>query len=145
MTLTGASLNPASTGNEKLGLTLVLTEGFGEIAMSTRTYRILRALTGRPVSMSGRTQIRAGVIRPEIVAAPLEEISPSAERRNAIRIGDSVRVIRGAHFGRLATVKAIPPALHRIETGALALVFIVALEREEEMVVPRPNVEPVYG
>lgn len=143
MTVAGGAVNPASTGNESLGLTLMLTEGFGDIAMSTRTLRILESLAGQPVSMSGRTQIRAGVIRPEIIAAPLDEVDAPAKAGGSVRTGDTVRVIRGPRFGRLATVKEIPPALHPIEIGSKALVFIVMLEGGEEIAVPRPNVEPV--
>src|SRR5262249_6421021 len=65
--LLGYDIGVAITGHEKLATTLVVTEGFGRIAMARATYELLAANDGRPASMNGATQIRAGVIRPEIV------------------------------------------------------------------------------
>src|SRR4029077_3420295 len=65
--LLGRDLGVAITGTEELGFTLVLTEGFGRIRMAERTWRLLTAHAGEQASVSGATQIRAGVMRPEIV------------------------------------------------------------------------------
>ena len=64
----------AITGSERIGLTVVITEGFGEIAMSERTFRILQQREGRQASVNA-TQIRAGVMRPEIVI-PVKQTTP---------------------------------------------------------------------
>ncbi|HYM81152.1 MAG TPA: hypothetical protein VEY91_07040, partial [Candidatus Limnocylindria bacterium] len=61
--LLGRDLGVAITGTEELGFTLVLTEGFGRIAMAERTWRLLGAHDGQKCSVSGATQIRAGVMR----------------------------------------------------------------------------------
>src|SRR5262245_3881840 len=63
--LLGRDLGVAITGSEELGFTLVLTEGFGRIRMAERTWRLLAAHEGQQASVSGATQIRAGVMRPE--------------------------------------------------------------------------------
>src|SRR2546422_984367 len=63
--LLGFDLGVAITGTETVGFTLVLTEGFGRIPMARRTFELLRQLDGRKTSISGATQIRAGVIRSE--------------------------------------------------------------------------------
>ena len=42
-------------------------EGFGDIAMAQRTFELMRSHDGRMASVNGATQIRAGVMRPEIV------------------------------------------------------------------------------
>ena len=65
--LLGRELGVAVTGGEALGTTLMVTEGFGKIAMAAATHELLVACEGRHASMTGATQIRAGVIRPEIV------------------------------------------------------------------------------
>src|SRR5262249_38477812 len=41
--LLGYSLGVAITGSEHVGLTLIITEGFGEIAMAERTFKLLRS------------------------------------------------------------------------------------------------------
>ncbi|MBQ7528422.1 hypothetical protein IJT10_00765, partial [bacterium] len=63
----GYDLGVAITGSEQVGLTLIITEGFGQIAMAQRTFELLRRHEGYWASVSGATQIRAGVIRPEII------------------------------------------------------------------------------
>ena len=65
--LLGYDLGVAITGTEQVGFTLILTEGFGAIPMAGKTFALLSAHAGQPASISGATQIRAGVIRPEII------------------------------------------------------------------------------
>jgi hypothetical protein len=142
MAWTGGALNPASTGRESLGLTVVLTEGFGHLAMTARTFGVLAALDGRPVSMSGITQIRAGVIRPEVLAAPLPDAPLAAPaERGTICPGDRVRIIRGGAFGKTGRVHSIPDDLVRIATGARTLVYEIELDDGTRERVPRQNTE----
>lgn len=142
----GYDWNPACTGGEDSHLTVVLTEGFGEIPMADRVFALLSSLAGREVAVDGTTQVRAGAIRPEIVAAPLADI-PSAMRqegeatRARIAVGDRVRIVRGREFGAVGRVARIPEAPVVLATGASALAFEVALPGERIAVVPRPNVE----
>jgi hypothetical protein len=144
MAWSGGALNPASTGRENLGLTVMLTEGFGRLAMTARTFDVLAALDGEPVSMSGITQIRAGVIRPEVLAkplvgAPLEVPSESG----GIQRGDRVRIVRGAAFGRTGRVCGVPDDLVRIATGARALIYEIVLDDGTKARVPRQNTERI--
>lgn len=74
----GYDLGVAITGGESLGLTLILTEGFGDIAMQERCWRLLASHEGRLAAVNGATQIRAGVIRPEVVI-PLHEAVEAAK------------------------------------------------------------------
>ena len=69
--LLGRDLGVAITGSETIGLTVIVTEGFGDIAMASRTWRLLADKAGRRASVNGATQIRAGVMRPEILV-PLD-------------------------------------------------------------------------
>ena len=63
----GYNLGVAITGSERIGLTIVITEGFGEIAMARGTFDLLASRAGDDAAVNGATQIRAGVMRPEIV------------------------------------------------------------------------------
>src|SRR5262245_5661649 len=67
--LLGKDLGVAITGSEDLGITLVLTEGFGRIPMAERTWKLLSGHQGAAAAVSGATQIRAGVMRPESIVA----------------------------------------------------------------------------
>jgi hypothetical protein len=145
MRLTSRSLNPAATGDENLGLTLVLTEGFGDIEMSDASFDILSKLTGKKVAVSGVTQIRAGVIRPEVISEPLAKTPSPVTIKNRIDIGDKVRIVRGDDFGQIGTIEGIPKDLATVGSGAKALVFELGLAGGRRVIVPRPNVELIAG
>ena len=144
----GYDIGVAVTGQEKVPFTLVLTEGFGELPMAERTFRLLRSLEGKVASINGATQIRAGVIRPEIIV-PREESAPAQADRDfhlaagasELAAGVKVRMIREPYFGQLGEVTALPAELQRIQTGAKVRVAEVRLESGEEAVVPRANLE----
>ena len=138
----GYDIGVAITGQEDVPLTLILTEGFGQLAMAARTFHLLDALHGLDASINGATQIRAGVIRPEIIVpehatTEIAREEPSSE----LRVGCRVRLIREPYFGRFATVTSLPPELHKIETEAQVRVAEVALEDGARAFVPRANVE----
>jgi len=146
----GYDLGVAITGHEEVGLTLVMTEGFGEIPMAQKTFSLLKAREGNRASLSGATQIRAGVIRPEIIIpyprAEWDAISNSIEREQAaqaVQIGDHIRVIREPYFGRLGKVKELTPALVRVESETKVRVLEVEFEDGTAAVVPRANIERI--
>lgn len=145
----GYDLGVAITGNEEVGLTLVLTEGFGEIAMARRTFDLLSSLSGREASVSGATQIRAGVLRPEVIVPrpelPPEEVTAHWSGTQDLEIGTPIRLIREPYFGALGEVVALPPELQEIETGAKVRVLVAKLQNGQEVTVPRANVEIVGG
>jgi hypothetical protein len=139
----GRDLGVAITGHEETPLTLILTEGFGEIRMAVRTWALLTALEGSVVSVNGATQIRAGVVRPELVAPHAGSSTPPAGEASSavLAVGAAVRLIRAPWFGELATVTALPPAPQPIETGAVVRVLEARLADGRQVVVPRANVE----
>jgi hypothetical protein len=143
-TFLGYNLGVAITGAEKVGISVIVTEGFGEIAMARRTFALLARHDGADVAVNGTTQIRAGVIRPEIVI-PLGQLDAGAtpaERGAALlRRGAPVRVIRDPYFGVLGTVKSLPSEPHVLPSGSRARVVEVAFESGEGVIIPRANVE----
>ncbi|MHC4859201.1 MAG: hypothetical protein ACYTDY_03815 [Planctomycetota bacterium] len=146
-TLLGIELGVAITGHEELGVTLVLTEGFGEIAMADRTFGLLKENEGQKASINGATQIRAGVIRPEIVIPKLDMERPGEAGEGAaslgLREGSRVRVIREPNFGNLGHVTALPPELQAMECETKVRVLRVKLDTGEEYLLPRANVEMI--
>ncbi|MCW3992496.1 MAG: hypothetical protein NWE79_07285 [Candidatus Bathyarchaeota archaeon] len=63
----GQEIGLGLTGEESIGLTLIITEGFGVYPMKEETFRLLRSREGRLASIDGTTQIRQRILRPEIV------------------------------------------------------------------------------
>ncbi len=147
--LLGYDLGVAITGTERVGFTLVLTEGFGTIPMAAKTFALLSRHAGRNASLSGATQIRAGVIRPEIIIPrPPDEarakepgVGTQAEERMGIQVGDLARIIRDPLFGRIGQVVGLPPELRQIETESAVRVLEVELEDGTVTTIPRANVE----
>ncbi|MEA3392560.1 MAG: hypothetical protein U9Q91_06235, partial [Candidatus Marinimicrobia bacterium] len=65
--IVGYDIGVAITGQEEIETTLIVTEGFGDVHMADQTFKLLSSLEGNMASVNGATQIRAGVIRPEII------------------------------------------------------------------------------
>ena len=145
----GHDLGVAITGSEKIGVTLIITEGFGEIAMAERTFELLQSRQGDEAAVNGATQIRAGVMRPEIVI-PLgaEEKSETAEPEHTpglLDIGVPVRIIRDPHFGLIGTVSGLPSELQVLGSESKARVLMVEFPSGQTATVPRANVELIEG
>lgn len=145
--LLGYDLGVAITGSEEIPTALVLTEGFGRIAMAERSFELLKAHAGRQASLNGATQIRAGVIRPEVII-PLSPAEISGQqfdesRLTGIEAGSLVRVIRAPYFGVLGSVTGLPPELQRMESGTLVRVAQVRLGDGRDVLLPRANLEMV--
>jgi hypothetical protein len=144
--LLGYDLGVAITGHENLGLAIVITEGFGRIDMANRTFNLLKEREGFRASISGATQIRAGVIRPEIII-PLskEELAGENEAKvdakDGVKSGDPVRIIREPNFGKLGKVKGLIPELMVMESETKVRVMEVTLADGTDFIVPRANVE----
>lgn len=139
----GYDIGVAITGNEAIPLTLLCTEGFGYLAMAERTFALLRTLEGKEASLNGATQIRAGVIRPEVIV-PLPEAERAQEQSSEafqLTEGTSIRIIREPYFGELASVTALPAQLEVLESGTEVRVLHARLKDGREVVVPRANVE----
>lgn len=60
-------LSISFTGDEDFGFSLVLIKGFGKISMEEDTAELFKRYHLKEISISGRTQIRAGIIRPQII------------------------------------------------------------------------------
>ena len=112
--------------------------------MGKRTFDLLSDYDQKFASINGATQIRAGVIRPEIVI-PLdkennkESLSSIAK---GIQKGSLVRVIRAPHFGFMGEVLELPPELQKMESETMVRVAIININGEE-LTIPRSNLEMV--
>lgn len=143
----GYDLGVAITGSEELGITLVVTEGFGQINMAERTFELLESKQGKMVCINGATQIRAGVIRPEVVIPYAGDIHQKIEteifENVGLQIGSPIRVIREPYFGKLGKVVDLPSPLQKLESESSARVLEVEFADKKRAVIPRANVEMI--
>jgi uncharacterized protein (TIGR01319 family) len=141
----GYDLGVAITGAERLGLTLIITEGFGDIAMADRTFNLLKSREGTDASINGATQIRAGVMRPMVIVPVDEKVLEMAVESDRVAgvldIGYPVRVIRDPYFGLIGKVHRLPPEPRVLESGSKTRVLEVQLDSGDPITIPRANVE----
>jgi hypothetical protein len=146
--LLGYDLGVAITGHEDIRPILIMTEGFGRIAIAQGTYEVLVSRAGRCASANGATQIRAGVLRPEIIipaadAAEQPTGPPGQVAATGLTVGSPVRIIREPGFGRLGAVKELPPGVEAVECETKVRVVVVEFPGGESVTVPRANVEAI--
>ena len=139
----GYDIGVAITGHEDIPLTLITTEGFGAITMAHKTFDLLKAVEGKHASINGATQIRAGVMRPEIIVPDESTVVNDAKANldGNLDAGTLIRCIREPYFGQLAEIVDLPPELVVIETGAKVRIMTIRLKNGEVVTVPRANVE----
>ena len=140
----GYTLGVAITGSEDLVTSLIVTEGYGKIQMGQQTFDLLNSHNGKLASVNGATQIRAGVIRPEIII-PINDSTTSSDdikETLGIVIGSLVRVIRSPNFGKIGMVKELPPELRKMESETMVRVAIIDIDGNQ-FEIPRSNLEVV--
>ena len=142
----GYTLGVAITGSEDLHTSLIVTEGYGKIQMGQQTFDLLNSHNGKLASINGATQIRAGVIRPEIII-PLDPSDASREsgdsnKSDGMTMDSLVRVIRSPNFGKIGVVKELPPELRKMESETMVRVAIVHIDGNR-FEIPRSNLEVV--
>ncbi len=140
----GYDIGVAITGEEDCDITIIATESFGEMPMAGHTFDMLKELEGMVASISGTTQIRAGVLRPEIMVPFTKETSdeaPETEMEAGMMPGTRIRAIRAPYFGKLGVVVSLPVELHRLETESKARVVEVGFDDGVKAIIPRANVE----
>jgi hypothetical protein len=141
----GFDIGVAITGSEGKGITLVVTEGFGQISMAGRTFELLKSKEGEMACINGATQIRAGVIRPELVIPHRTGLdaamSKDKESSMGLAVGSPIRVIRQPYFGMLGKVSELQSELHILESESKARILTVEFDDGKKAIIPRANVE----
>jgi len=140
----GYEIGVAITGEEAINITVIATESFGEMPMAKHTFDMLKELEGQMASINGSTQIRAGVVRPEIMVPHLEEVEAVLSDENldaGMTSGTRVRAIRAPYFGKLGKVFSLPKGLQQLETESKARVMEIEFDDGVIAIVPRANVE----
>ena len=143
--LLGYDIGVAITGHENLGITILVTEGFGPIKMADKTFALLKQFEGKQASMHGKTQIRAGVIRPEVII-PLEfdekELVYQKPKDSLLLPGGLIRIIRQPGFGKIGKIVSLPEELHRVESETKVRILKAEVDGQE-VTLPRANVETI--
>jgi biotin carboxyl carrier protein len=141
-TFTGQEIGVAITGQEEVGFSLIITEGFGKMNMSASTFKLLKSFEGYLACVNGATQIRAGVLRPEIIIPHEEKVEEKGDTMAKGMVpGTPVRIIRQPYFGAIGVVDTLPVELQAMESESMVRVLTVKLSDGKIATVPRANVE----
>ena len=141
----GYAIGVAITGKEQVGLTLIITEGFGKMPMANKTFTLLQDFKGKLACINGATQIRAGVIRPEIII-PTNTYSKEHEKveeatMEGMKPGLPIRIVTEPYFGAIGRITGLPSPLQDIETESKVRVLEAQLNDGRKVIIPRANVE----
>ena len=143
----GYPLGVAITGMEEV-TTVIVTEGFGNLKMAEKTLNLLKKYNNKFCSINGATQIRAGVLRPEIIISSDKDINANDsfnEDDLVISVGSQVRVIRNPHFGKIGVVSELPSDLVKIDTETISRVAKIKFKNGENEIIPRANLEVILS
>jgi hypothetical protein len=93
--------------------------------------------------MHGKTQIRAGVIRPEVII-PLDfdenELVYVKPKDPILMAGQLIRIIRQPGFGKIGKIISLPEELQRAESETKVRTLLAEVDGSE-VIIPRANVE----
>jgi len=142
----GYSLGVAITGMEDT-TTLIITEGFGSINMALKTFNLLKDNDGKKASINGATQIRAGVLRPEIFIKSEDNTKSKDFNEDDLIIseGSTVRVIREPYFGQLGKIVSLPFELVEMKSETKVRVAEVEFNDKKREIIPRANLEVILS
>jgi hypothetical protein len=139
------TIGVAITGLEDINFILILTEGFGNMPMSKKTFDLLKRFSHSEAAINGTTHIRAGVIRPEIIIPYQPRVQPEEalyeDLSIGMRPGTKIKIIRQPYFGEIGIIDELIIETQKVETESMVRVVRIELENGLKVIVPRANVE----
>ena len=102
---------------------------------------------GKKASINGATQIRAGVLRPEIFIKSENNTKSKdfSEDDLIISEGSIVRVIREPYFGQLGKIVSLPFKLVEMKSETKVRVAEVEFDDNSKAIIPRANLEVILS
>ncbi len=138
----GFDIGVSITGDEKVPFPLIITEGFGKLAISKRITDLAKKLEGNFTSICGATQVRAGAMRPELIIKNDTPLTLNKEKTTkTIKKGAAIRIIREPYFGYFGKITDLPKSPQKIETKAKVKVVEVKLNEGNIVKIPKANIE----
>jgi len=123
---------------------IMLTEGFGDLAMSAVTYNTLSKFTERQTTLDAYAPSRWEARRPEAFVNPSSrggDKIPTPKVNLALRVGMQVRLTRLPHAGKVGTVINLPKTPTLLDNGLRVLCAQIELVSGERAMIPLANLE----
>lgn len=126
------------------GLTLLVTEGFGEQPMAQPIFDLLSSKDRQEALLEGATSVRRPLKRPRIII-PLRRSTAGDTRppQAHIQPGSTVRLLDAEHLGEVAIVKTVATLPQRLPSGvrAPAVEVVQHNDPQQSFWLPRTAVE----
>jgi hypothetical protein len=135
----GSELIPLIQANS---LSLMVTEGFGDLPMAAGTFALLRSYVGRDACFSPSSRTPWEVRKSEIVIPLPAKAEPAPVPKDGVlEVGSRVRALRSPYAGAQGQVVSLLPYRRRLESGILARGAEVDLQSIGKVFVPLENLE----
>jgi hypothetical protein len=121
---------------------IVVTDGFGKVAMNSATFNLLTTNERREVALNAESWDRYKGHRPEIVIPLPAAVEPPIPQDVGIfETGAQVRVLRPPRWGMVGTITEMIAGLTALPNGIRSAVAEVQLESGQKEVFPLANLE----
>lgn len=122
---------------------LIITEGFGSVPMSPRTFELIAAYDGGEVAIDGATRLRGGLSRPEIIIplARTTSVRWLEETGPRLAVGTHVRLLTPDYLGQTAHVVSLPIGPRAAQSGVISPVADVQLIDGQRLRLPVVDIE----
>jgi len=124
-------------------LSLIVTEGFGDIAMAAHTFSLLQSYAGREVCLCPPRHTRWETRRAEVLIPLPTRQEIEADGSTSLAPGTRVRALRAPYQGLQGEVVSLPPYRSQLESGILARGAVVDIASIGQVFVPLENLEIV--
>ncbi len=124
---------------------IILTEGFGDLTMSSRLYSMLEEFFERQASIDAAEQDRwEDLNRPEVfinLPARSGDRPPAPRVGRPFRVGDQVRLTRAPRAGSIGEITNLPKVPQLLDNGLRIPCAQIALVTGESVMIPLANLE----
>ena len=121
---------------EQQHITSIIVEGFGKLQMREESADLLTQSAGRDMVLKAATQVRAGVIRPEIVIPSDKEFYKRKKAK------EKVRIIWGQYYGKKGLMQG-KPQYTEASSGIKTWVCDVLCDDGKLITVPLSNLQSI--
>jgi hypothetical protein len=121
---------------EKLRITAIILEGYGRLQVNKNNKDLLEQSMGRNIILKAATQVRAGVIRPEIVIPSDKEFYKSKKAK------EKVRIIWGQYYGKKGVMKG-PPHYGETSSGIKTWLCDILCDDGKVITIPFSNLQSI--
>jgi hypothetical protein len=123
---------------------IVLTEGFGALAMNAAAYRLITTNGKREATLNAESYDRYSGARPEMII-PLPAATPPAVPHDveAFAPGQTVRLRRQPAAGQIGIIMSLRDGLVTFPSGLRGSAADIKLDNGEQLLIPLVNLEVV--